>query len=189
MGTAIGVWVRVSVVSCIFAVGCGGDDGKEGSSTEQPSSRSPACQKFQKATCEFAARCGIAPKDQCDVAARATFCKSDEVAESCAASLDAGSCDAPPSCNKEVIDTGPAVALCDQYLEATCRYLVSCDSTITADECKAEATSRIDCSTVVGATELVDDCLDQLDTAACGPSPAIPDVCKGTLLAVSGSTG
>jgi hypothetical protein len=186
MGNRTRGWIGLSIVAIACAVGCGGSD--EGGSSGQPSSRSPACQKFQAATCDFASRCAAASKDQCLTLARATFCTSDEEAESCAATLNESSCTDDPPCRTTTIDKAKPMALCNQYLEAACSYIRSCDSTVTADECQSEVSSRIDCSTVVAATESIDECLDQLATTSCNPL-AIPDACKGSLLSTSPSTG
>jgi len=142
-----------------------------------------ACREWQRAFCELAAKCGTTTLTACANQMQQIACNSDATAASCATSLDAATCAAPPaSCNMtDVLDATPAIQGCNDFLTAVCTLDTKCGSTTPLDTCVTQQLTTINCANAIGLALDYQDCLTQINAAAC-TSTAMPAVCIKAIL-------
>jgi hypothetical protein len=158
---------------------CSSDAGNGGTGTTPGGGRgSTACQRWQTAACKFVVGCGLLSQSRCDENYKGIACKSDAQASDCAVKFGSATCaSAPAACDiSDLVDTAPAIASCNQYLDAICKTTTRCSPTTTATACHAEVAAQVDCSKAAGLSTSFDTCLRELDTASC-TAQAQPDSC------------
>src|SRR5262245_39471714 len=97
-----------ALVCSLAGAACGGSDNDEESNELDQDQASVGCQHWKTSVCDWVERCNSAVTG-CREQAEMVVCKSDEQAESCAASLSDASCDSPPTgCDlSDVVDGEP----------------------------------------------------------------------------------
>jgi hypothetical protein len=182
--------LRPLVVSLLVLVGCSSSDGDAGGATGGKFVRSATCLAFQDSFCDWASdKCHIESRELCDEEARALFCKDDATVQACVDDLSRAECTAPPNSCRGIIDTAPAVALCNDFLARLCTNAVDRCKLIDATTCASEASRAIDCSRAAGASPTIDQCFADLDAAPCGTLvSAPPESCRGAVKALPGPT-
>jgi hypothetical protein len=175
-----------AALACCALVACNGDDVP---GAEPPGRGSAACRDLQDALCDFAAdRCGVTDRTSCDDMFRGIECTSDEVASTCANTLNgamcvsgAGGCDLAA-----VIDEAPAIARCEALVSAVCERTVACG--IDATDCALDMTQGLSCDQAVSIDLRYEECLEAIDMLAC-EGFAVPQVCASVVRVLPASMG
>jgi hypothetical protein len=178
-GTLFG-WAFVGSLALAVA-GCSGSDNDE-ERDELSDGATGGCQAWQTALCDWIEGCG-GVVDGCREQVVMTVCKSDSEARTCAEDFRDASCTAPPDgCDlASVVDTAPAVAACESFIDAWCGYAEKCEPG-SKDLCVSESETALACSGALGVGDGFDDCLAQIDALACSSEAALPEPCRGVLL-------
>lgn len=143
---------------------------------------STACQSWQTAVCKFVVGCGALSQSTCDDNYKGIACKSDAQATDCATKFRSASCAAPPrACDiTDLVDTAPAIASCNQYLDAVCAMNTRCSPTTTAEACHTQVAAQLDCSKAAGVSQSFETCLQELKAASCSVQTH-PKSCDGAI--------
>jgi hypothetical protein len=193
LGLRQGRWVQgVPLVLGAFVLGChGGDDDDDKAPTcsvPADARGSDACHAWQRAICDYAAKCGTLVQCDCIAQARAITCASDDEATRCTQALASAACTATSELSGcdlvDMADPAPAIAGCQAYVSAFCSAGERCGGD-TASDCEATAmgsgTSQIDCNNAIGVQPSLDQCLSELETVSCSAASA-PKSCDHALL-------
>jgi hypothetical protein len=177
--------VACATVSLAFlALGCSNDDSGGG----RAGRGSAACQAWQQALCNYAARdCRVLDYDECSSDYAGVTCASDTLASSCTKALDSASCSNPPSgCDlSDIADPAPAVTACNEFISALCKRELECSGT-TLLECQASLSSQLDCSLAIAYSLSYEACLSDVAAASCSTS-SLPISCQDTILIYTSS--
>lgn len=168
------------LVSGVLVVGC-----SSSSSDDAPKGRgSAACQKWQSTLCGWAKKCGVSAAQvaQCNEQARGVTCKSDELANSCTATLQSDSCStAAVGCDiRDLADPAAAETACAGYLDAVCTSVERCGGATKAD-CLADPALAAVCPGAIAYTLDYEACLSQIKTVSC-TAETLPAICTGVIL-------
>jgi len=127
--------------------------------------------------------CGSPNASSCPEQANAITCASDAKANSCANTITNSPCTTPPvGCDvRDVADPAPAVAACNQFLDEVCAWNTRCDPSTTAEACRAQLVTTVDCTKVIGFKLGFEQCMTEVKALACG-TMMLPAVCDGVLL-------
>jgi hypothetical protein len=171
-------WVFVGSLTLAVAA-CGGSDNDEESS-ELGGGATPGCRAWQTAICDWIEACGGVVTG-CREQVVMTVCQSDTEADACATKLPDSGCSAPPTgCDLwSVVDTAPATAACESFIETWCDYSERCEPG-SRELCVSESESAFNCSRALGVGESFDECLSEVAALEC--SSAVPEPCLGVLL-------
>ncbi|HEX7671564.1 MAG TPA: hypothetical protein VF395_18350 [Polyangiaceae bacterium] len=155
-------------LTALIGTACG-SDGSGGGTGTAAGKGSTACQSWQTAVCKFVVGCGVLSQSTCDDNYKGIACKSDAQASDCAAKFKAATCAAPPSaCDiTDLVDTAPAIASCNQYLDTLCAATTRCSPTTTAAACHTELAAQVDCSQAVGVSSSFETCLKEANASSC----------------------
>lgn len=160
-----------------------GCDSDESSGTTRPAGRgSAACQAWQKALCDHAVECGLAPEASCVETYYSVTCNSDANAESCATAFESATCTTalPAGCNiDDLADPAPAVDACSAMLSAYCDKGIACGQT-TVETCLPMMQKSLDCTTAIGYTSNYEGCMSDIAKLDCSASSP-PDSCDGVI--------
>jgi hypothetical protein len=175
-------------IALLLLLGCAADDaseaGVDGDNPPENVVRSETCLAMQDAYCDFVSdQCSTQPRDECESATRTIFCHADEKVQSCLDALGSATCpDFPDEC-RGIMDPAPAQWYCNEVVDALCTRQAAC-KIATRSECMANLADEVDCSTVVGASPEIDDCLTLADNLPCGAisgdgGKTVPSGCMG----------
>jgi hypothetical protein len=144
-----------------------------------------ACHEWQRASCEWAARCNARDVAQCAAQYQEIECNSDTTATNCATSFDAAACTTlPANCGMtDLANAAPAIQGCTDFFNALCARDATCGSPTPTATCvtQTETASSIDCSLAIGLSLNFQDCLTQINTLSCNAA-AQPAVCTKSIL-------
>ncbi len=172
----------LAVAVAVVPLGCyGGSNDDSDSTGNTTTSGTEACQSWQRAICDWVARCG-GDATECRDQAPAVTCLSDAEAQRCAAGFDSASCSAPPSaCDLgDIADPQPAIDGCNAFISALCDRSEECEAG-SHDTCVSTNSSSLDCSTAVGLKPSYDQCMSEISTLACDAT-MLPDPCRAVVL-------
>jgi hypothetical protein len=170
-------------LTTLAASACSSDAGSGGTAaSSSPGRGSTACQSWQTAVCKLVVSCGLLSQSSCDDNYKGIACKSDTQASDCAKKFQSAACSSPPSaCDiSDLVDTAPAIASCNQYLDAVCAQTTRCSPTTTAAACHAEVAAQVDCSKAAGVSTSFETCLHELGALSC-TSQTAPKSCDGAI--------
>jgi hypothetical protein len=127
--------------------------------------------------------CGSPIAATCQEQANAITCSSDAKAQSCANMLASAACTSPPAgCDiRDIADPAPAVAACNQFIDEICASNMRCDPSTTADACRAQLVTMVDCTKVIGFKLGFEQCITEVKALKCD-AMMLPMVCDGVLL-------
>jgi len=181
-----GQWARFLSVALATTNGLAACKGSSSDQVAKKAGRgTAACHEWQRAICDFSARCGSAAQANCEDQAASITCKSDDLATSCAAEFDKASCNPVPvsvvSCDfSQVADPAPAVKACNDYVLAVCNVGARCNGP-PIDTCVADTATQLDCSKAIGVDLSFEQCLTDLKALTCGAN--LPASCNGAIKA------
>jgi hypothetical protein len=173
------------LIACTFALCCSEKDNSPGApAVDWTTGRgTAACHEWQRSYCELAARCEGVTLVTCATQYQGIECSSDTTATNCATSLDAATCTSPPTgCNAtDIANTAPANQGCNDLYTAVCTHNTSCGDTTPVATCVTDLQGVHDCSAAIGLALSYQDCMTQINAAACS-STALPTACDNVIL-------
>jgi hypothetical protein len=174
--------IRGFTSSVIVALACfSGCSGSSKSDDGAKSTRSPTCLKWQDAVCDYLAdQCHALTRADCDDLYQATYCKDDATMQKCMNAIGTASCpDTPAECTG-VVDTEPAIAWCQDFLDAYCAAAETCKLS-SKSECLSASAGKLNCANAVGIGPTADQCMTDLGATPCNQLTALPASCKGVI--------
>jgi hypothetical protein len=186
MNVWLGRIARSSLVSITLLLACSSSSSGPGGGAGPKGRGSPACNQWQTAVCAWATKCGSPIGASCQDQANSITCTSDDKAQTCANTLNNAACTSPPvGCDlRDLADPAPAVAACNQFVDEVCAWSVRCDPSTTAESCRAQLMTTVDCTKVIGFKLGFEQCMTETKALAC-TATTLPMVCSGVL--ISGS--
>jgi hypothetical protein len=174
----------VAALLCSLAVlpACGDDSAQD--EAAHRGRGSVACQDWQDAVCDLASdRCGAIDRATCDAQYQGVVCRSDELASQCSNALNEASCtSAPLGCDvTDLADRAPAVAACNELLDAICARQARCGLDQPLQECLAEQRAQLgfDCQDALAVDLRYEQCLSMLEPDGC--APVMGATCAGVI--------
>ena len=170
---------------CILGLGaCASDrDAAPGDSPrgEATKTRSEACLAWQNARCVYKVdKCHLGNRQYCDSIYTTLFCRSDSAVSACTEALKTASCDKLPDVCIGVTGPEPAIAYCNEFVDAVCSKGEECGKRAKSD-CVAEAAEKLHCSKAIGAKPSIEQCITEVRGATCDQISAMPESCKHVL--------
>jgi len=172
-------WLCLAIAFAACGGSSSGGSGNPGGDAGSTRRGSEACQRWQDAVCDyFVTKCKSKDMtwESCALHYQSFACLADDQAGECAEAYGDADCGSPPEgCDRaSIADPEPAVAGCNQQLDAYCTHLIGCLSTSakTLDECREIQESKFMCDNAVGLYPWFEECLDLLGTLACDENPS-----------------
>lgn len=181
------VLARGIVCALALAACSGGSEGDSSDDAGDAGAAPPAeftCDDWRDIYCTVLGSCTSTLESDCRETVASIECASDAELDRCVPALESAvsSCeDLPSECGaRDVADRTEAVSACETYKVEFCEWFVPCNPGYTQSSCLAEVDGGMRCEDFYGVRPGFDQCLSDLDTAAC--SPSVPESCSGVLI-------